>query len=224
MTQSNLPIAIIGGGPIGLAAAAHLAERNLPFVVFEAGPRVGDSALAWGHVQMFSPWQYCIDPAAARLLEATGWIAPEPEAYPTGRALVEQYLNPLAAHSAIAPFLRLNSWVVAVTRTGFDKMKTEGREHAPFQLHIVREQGDEEIVYARAVIDASGTYTTPNPLGANGLPAAGERALADRIVYGIPDLALAMPASACWWPAAATRPSMPSLTWRRWQSRRTAPA
>jgi 2-polyprenyl-6-methoxyphenol hydroxylase-like FAD-dependent oxidoreductase len=93
----------IGAGPVGLAAAAHLVERKMPFVVFEAGPRVGNSALAWGHVQLFSPWQYCIDPAAARLLETTGWQAPDPEGYPTGRALVEQYLGPLASHAAIAP-------------------------------------------------------------------------------------------------------------------------
>jgi thioredoxin reductase len=188
MNQNSLPIAIIGGGPIGLAAAAHLSERNLPFVVFEAGPRVGHSALAWGQVQMFSPWKYAVDPAAARLLEPTGWRAPDPESYPTGRALVEQYLDPLAAHPTIAPHLRIYSRVVAVARAGFDKMKTEGRERAPFQLHIARDDGDEEIVFARAVIDASGTYTTPNPLGANGLPAAGERALADRIFYGIPDV------------------------------------
>jgi thioredoxin reductase len=185
---SELPIAIIGAGPVGLAAAAHLVERKMPFLVFEAGPRVGHSALAWGHVQLFSPWQYCIDPAAARLLEATGWQAPDPESYPTGRALVEQYLAPLAAHPAIAPHVRLGRRVTDVARVGFDKMKTEGRERAPFQLHIVGADGAEEIVYARAVIDASGTYTTPNPLGASGLPAVGERALIDRIFYGIPDV------------------------------------
>ena len=38
------------------------------------------------------------------------------------------------------------------------------------------------------MIDASGTWTNPNPLGSGGLPAVGERALADRIAYGIPDV------------------------------------
>src|SRR5262245_149844 len=181
-TATELPITIIGAGPVGLAAAARLVERNMPFVLFEAGPRVGHSALAWGHVQLFSPWQYCIDPAAARLLEQTGWQAPAPESYPTGRALVEQYLAPLAAHEAIAPHVHLNRRVTDVARVGFDKMKTEGRERAPFQLHIAGMDGEEEIVHAQAVIDASGTYTTPNPLGASGLPAVGERALDGRIV------------------------------------------
>ena len=188
MNGQSLPIAIIGAGPVGLAAAAHLVEYSLPFVVLEAGSRVGDSALAWGQVQMFSPWQYDIDPAAARLLEAAGWHSPDPEAFPTGRALVEEYLAPLAGHPAIAPSVRLNSRVVAVTRAGFDKMKTSGRAQAPFQLQVAHPDGSEELLSARAVIDASGTYSTPNPLGASGLPAAGERALADRIVYGIPDV------------------------------------
>jgi len=188
MNQRPLPIAVIGAGPIGLAAAAHLAEYNLPFVVLEAGSAVGHSVLTWGHVQLFSPWQYTIDAAAARLLEATEWQSPDPETYPTGRVLVEQYLAPLANLPAIAPHIRLNSQVVAVTRAGFDKMKTEGREHTPFQLQIIHSDGSEELLTARAVIDASGTSTTPNPLGASGLPATGERAVADRIFYGIPNV------------------------------------
>ncbi len=66
-------------------------------------------------------------------------------------------------------------------------MKTEGREDAPFQVTVQTEHG-EEAVLVKAVVDASGTSRTPNPLGAAGVPAIGERALADRIFYGIPDV------------------------------------
>ncbi|MFO7170042.1 MAG: NAD(P)-binding domain-containing protein [Chloroflexota bacterium] len=187
MTE-RLPIAIIGAGPVGLAAAAHLHEYGLPFVVVEAGPRVGHNVLSWGHVQLFSPWSETIDSAAARLLESTGWRAPNPTSYPTGRALVERYLAPLAAHPAIQPALRLSRRVVAVTRAGLDKMKNAGRERAPFVLHLTGPDGSEETLAARAVIDASGTWATPNPLGASGVPALGERALASNIFYGIPDV------------------------------------
>jgi hypothetical protein len=41
---------------------------------------------------------------------------------------------------------------------------------------------------AAAVIDASGTWLTPNPLGAEGIPAAGEPNAGDRIEPGIPDV------------------------------------
>ena len=76
-------VAVIGAGPIGLAAAAHLLERGLNPVVLERGPEVGHAVRQWAHVKLFSPWEYAIDTAAARLLEPTGWNSPDPHAYPT---------------------------------------------------------------------------------------------------------------------------------------------
>ncbi len=188
MKTNQLPVAIIGAGPIGLAAAAHLLKRGETPIVFEAGPSVGAAVLQWGHIRLFSPWRYLIDRQAAALLEADGWLAPDPKAYPTGRELVGGYLIPLADHTRVQPHLHLNTRVVAVTRQGVDKMKTPGREKAPFVLRLQTASGEEQDVLARAVIDASGTYETPNPLGAHGIPALGERALRERIFYGIPDI------------------------------------
>jgi thioredoxin reductase len=128
-----------------------------------------------------------VDGAAAALLERSGWTAPPAEQLPTGGELVTRYLEPLAALPEIAPRLYLSTRVVSVTRQGFDKMKTPGREEAPFVVRVSRNGAEDEIL-AKAVIDASGTYSSPNPLGANGAPAIGERANADRIVYGIPDV------------------------------------
>ncbi len=183
-----LPVAIVGAGPVGLAAAAHLLEKGEEPVVFEAGARVGANVLAWGHVRLFSPWRYVIDAAAGRLLAEAGWLPPDGEVYPTGRELVEHYLEPLAALPALKSRIRLNSRVAQVTRDGFDKMKTTGREDAPFLLTIEGQDGRQEPFLARAVIDASGTTATPNPLGAAGLPAIGERQAAGRIFAGIPDV------------------------------------
>jgi len=88
MNQSTLPVAVIGAGPVGLAAAAHLLVRGETPLVLEAGATVGASVLAWGHVQLFSPWRYVVDAAAERLLKEAGWQAPPPDTYPTGRELV----------------------------------------------------------------------------------------------------------------------------------------
>lgn len=66
-------------------------------------------------------------------------------------------------------------------------MKSPGRERTPFLVQFTTAGGEEEYVLAQAVIDASGSYANPNPMGAAGVPAAGERAAASRIVYGIPD-------------------------------------
>jgi pyridine nucleotide-disulfide oxidoreductase len=182
---TELPVAVIGGGPVGLAAAAHLASRGLEPLVFEAGDAVGASVREWGHVRVFSPWDFNVDPVAAELLAATGWESPPGGAYPTGDEIVERYLEPLAG--ALGDRLHLGARVVGVTRVGVDKLRDAGREDAPFQL-IVEEDGEERGYLARAIIDASGTWATPNPLGAGGLPAIGERAHADRIAYGIPDV------------------------------------
>jgi thioredoxin reductase len=188
VSESSLPVAVIGGGPVGLAAAAHLLARGeTPFVV-EAGSAVGASIREWSHVRFFSPWKYTVDATCAALLEPTGWTLSDPDAAPTGGEIVERYLEPLAALPQIAPHLRLNTRVTAIARRGHDKMKTPGREHAPFVIRVECPDGTEAQVLAKAVIDASGTWRTPNPLGADGLPALGEVAAADRIFYGIPDV------------------------------------
>lgn len=184
----TLPIAIIGAGPVGLAAAAHVVVRGAVPIVFETGSTVGASVLDWAHVELFTPWRFSIDSAARTLLETSGWSAPDPEARPTGRELVTRYLKPLAALPVLAPHIRLGARVTAVGRQGIDKVRTEGRAARPFLLTIEHADGREEHVLARAVIDASGTWTEPNPAGAAGLPAPGERAAAPVIRYGIPDV------------------------------------
>jgi thioredoxin reductase len=187
METPRLPVAVIGAGPVGLAAAAHLVARGETPLVLEAGPAVGAGVSAWGHVRLFSPWRYNVDAAAARLLREAGWRDPDPEALPTGRELVARYLAPLAALPAIRPHVRLDTRVLAVGRPGLDKMKDAGRREAPFVLRVTSPRGEADLL-ARAVIDASGTYGSPNPLGASGLPARGEGRLAEAIFYGIPDV------------------------------------
>ncbi len=185
---SELPVVVIGAGPIGLAAAAHLAERGLDFRVLEAGDTVAASVGAWGHVRLFSPWRYNTDPAARRLLANTGWAEPNPDILPTGRDLVGDYLAPLAAHAAIALGLRLGTTVEGITRAGHDRVRTAGRDTAPLVLRVRTASGEVDEIEARAVIDASGTWTVPNVLGGNGLPALGEVENSDRITAALPDV------------------------------------
>ncbi|GAB2491433.1 NAD(P)-binding domain-containing protein [Streptosporangium sandarakinum] len=165
---TGLPVVVIGAGPVGLAAAAHLAERGIDFLLLEAGDRVAASIAQWGHVRVFSPWKYNIDAAARRLLEADGWSEPDPEWLPTGAELIDDYLAPLA--ELFGERMRLGATVSAISRLGYDRVRTAGREQAPFLIRLA----DGTELQARTVIDASGTYTSPNVLGASGLPAHGE--------------------------------------------------
>lgn len=185
------PVVIIGAGPIGLAAAANAAERGMDFVVLEAGPHAGAAVGEWAHVRLFSSWSELVDPAARRLLDASGtWTAPAGAAYPTGREWREGYLQPLAdvLDGTTGGQVRYDSRVVGVARAGRDLLVDSGRESDPFAIHVETPRGRERLL-AGAVVDASGTWTRPNPLGADGYPALGETENADRVTYGIPNFA-----------------------------------
>lgn len=185
--DTRLPVAIIGAGPVGLAAAAHLLERGIEPLVLEQGKEVGHSILKWGHVRLFSPWRYNIDQASRRLLAEREWQEPCPDEFPTGTQLVTQYLRPLAEHPDIASRLLLKTRAISITRKGFDLLSSAGRHGAPYVVRIER-GGQEEEILAQAVIDASGTYLTPNVVGADGVAAIGEKSNAGSIFYGIPDI------------------------------------
>ena len=186
----SLPVAVVGGGPVGLAAAAHLLERGLEPLVLEAGPAVGAAIREWGHVRGFSTWRYNLDAAAVRLLERHGWEAPRPTALPYGAQIVSDYLEPLAATPELAGRIRTGTRVLAITRRNLDKGRSSGREQAPFLLRISTAEGGTEELLARAVVDTSGTWTTPAPLGTSGLPATGEpEARAAGLITGpLPDV------------------------------------
>ncbi|GAA1679882.1 NAD(P)-binding domain-containing protein [Kribbella yunnanensis] len=179
------PVVVIGAGPIGLAAAAHLAERGIDFTVLEAGPGVAAAVAEWRHVKLFSPWRYDIDSAARRLLEqAGGWTEPAPGKLPTGGDLIDAYLEPLTKTPQLSGRIRYDAEVAAVTRVGFDRIRTAGRENAPFLIRLV----DGTELTASAVIDAAGTWRRPNVLGGSGIPARGEAVAADHIARALPDV------------------------------------
>jgi pyridine nucleotide-disulfide oxidoreductase len=183
-TRDDLPVVVIGAGPVGLAAAAHLAERGLPFTVVEAGDNPGAAVRQWGHVRLFSPWRYTIDPAAGRLLAEAGWVQPDPQVLPTGAQLAEDYLQPLADLPPLKPHVRYGARVVAVTRHGLDRIRSAGRDSTPLLVRLA----DGTDLLARAVLDASGTWTTRNLLGGSGIPAHGEQAAAGFIEPAMPDV------------------------------------
>ncbi|MGO1536873.1 MAG: NAD(P)-binding domain-containing protein, partial [Yaniella sp.] len=187
-TTPDLPVIVIGAGPVGLAAAAHLLERNVTPLVVEVGDHIAASIRAWGHTRLFSPWKYNIDDAARRLLETTNWDAPDPDALPTGQQFIDQYLTPLA--DALGDRVRMVARVVAVSREGIDKSRSLNRAETPLLVRIVAADGTEEDLAAHAVLDASGTWDQPNPLGRSGLTAPGELAAQaqGRITAPLPDV------------------------------------
>ncbi len=182
---ADLPVVVIGAGPSGLAAAAHLRGHGLSVLVLESGATAGSAVGEWGHVRLFSPWSELVDPQAEKLLADAGWTPPNPVRYPTGADWVADYLQPLA--DALGDSVRYGATVTAVTKSGRDRLVSSGRDDAPFTVHVRSATGTGHVV-ARAVVDASGTWTGPNPLGGDGVPALGETDAASHISYRIPDL------------------------------------
>lgn len=187
MQNNQLPVAILGGGPVGLAAAAHLAKKKIPFILFEAGSSVGHNLLSWGHIKVFSPWKFNIDKVAEDLLVDIGWKAPDKEGLPTGKEIVDTYFTPLSKHPLVQPHIHLNSQVLSVNRKGLDKMKTADRSTRPFVIKVLE---NKKVLYfeSKAIIDSTGTWNQPNPIGSGGVFAEGERDLQKHINYGIPNV------------------------------------
>ncbi|MFI6383680.1 NAD(P)-binding domain-containing protein [Streptomyces sp. NPDC050658] len=184
--DTALPTVVIGAGPIGLAAAAQLVERGIEPLVLEAGREAGSAVREWSHVRLFSPWAEVVDPAAEKLLAPTGWVKPDGATYPTGGDWASRYLQPLA--DVLGDKVRFGATVTGVSRQGRDRVVDADRERQPFTIHVTYADGSEERLVARAVVDASGTWSTPGPIGGDGLPALGERAAGEHISYRVPDL------------------------------------
>jgi thioredoxin reductase len=187
-TSETLPVVVVGAGPVGLAAAAHLWERGLEPLVLEAGDSPAAAVASWGHVRLFSPWRFDVDAAARRLLEPTGWVEPDPDGLPTGAELVGEYLEPLAQTSALRGRVEYGTRVVAIGRDGADKTRSIGRDSRPYRVRTQTADGEIHDVLAHAVIDASGTFGQPSPIGTGGLPAPGEAEAAAYLAGPLPDV------------------------------------
>lgn len=182
-----IDLAVVGAGPVGLETAAAAADAGLTAVVLERHD-VGHHVLAWGHVRMFTDFGRNTGPAGRRALH--GVELPEASAVLTGAEFHAAYLRPLAEALAGRVWIRENARVLDVSRDGLlkgDAIGDAARADTPFRL-LVEHAGREEVVRARRVVDASGTFGSPNRAGRGGIPALGERSCAPRFAYTPPDV------------------------------------
>lgn len=183
--DSKYPVAVIGAGPIGLAAASHLKKREIPFIVLESG-ELANNVRSWQHVTLFSPWKYNVDETAKELLQASGWTMPEEEKIPSGKELLEDYLVPLA--NLFKEKIYTNQRVIAITREETDRMKSTNRINKPFLVYVETKQGL-KTYKASAILDATGTWGNPNPAVSSGVFLPAEKGLKEKIDYHIPNVA-----------------------------------
>jgi putative flavoprotein involved in K+ transport len=116
MDPERFETVIVGGGQAGLATGYHLARRGRPFVILDAGQRVGDPWRArWDSLRVFTPARYSCLP---------GWAFPgDPWHYPT-KDEVADYVEAYAARFELP--VRSGVRVDRLTRQGDRYLVTAG--------------------------------------------------------------------------------------------------
>ena len=177
-------LAILGAGPIGLEAALYARFLGYDVEVLEHG-RVAQQVRQWGHVRMFSPFAQNCSPLGLAAIAAQDetYRPPQDDDLLTGHQWIDHYLAPLAATDLLSDHIHEHTTVVSVGRAGLLKGELatdEERGDYPLRILVVNALGEERIVEADGVLDATGVYGQPNPLGESGIPAIGERAARHR--------------------------------------------
>ena len=175
-------------------------------VVLEAGPDVAHAVRQWGHVRMFSPWEYNVDRAAERLLDAVrlehAAARPVSDRRRTGGAVSRAAGH---AHVAEGPHPHREPRHRRRPRRLRQGEDARAARRRPSRSATRTARAPRQLL-ADAVIDATGTWFSPNPAGAGGLPAIGEDAAS----------ASSMSPTACptcWAATARAMPARPSPCW-----------
>jgi thioredoxin reductase len=188
-------LAVIGAGPLGIECALYAARLGHDVQLYEAG-EIAQHLCGWEHIRMFSPWSMNVSALGLSVLDADGGRGGlfRSAECPTGADFREQYLLPLASSPPLSGRIHTHTRVLGVSRDRLLKSERIGspsRAERPFRLLIAQPGGEERTVHAERVIDASGVFSKHNWIGSGGLPARGERSLAARIDYGLPDIGAA---------------------------------
>ena len=185
-TLDQLPIVVTAQAPQSARAAAHLATRVLRYLLLEASMVWRRAFGAPAPLSVFSAVEDNVDRAAAEC--SSGMVASaDPEAMPTGWLRCCSLYPPSLSPRRSRPHIRYGARVEGVSRRGFDKVRAARASSHRSSSAFARQEARKRST-ARGVIDASGTWSTPNWMGGNGLPALGEEAAAARIQYGMPDI------------------------------------
>ncbi len=117
-------IAILGAGPVGLEAALAARAAGHRATVYEQAPTPAGNVRAWGHVRLFTPWDWNVSP---RMRAALGDAAPAGNGFPTGDELAGRLLDPVARSLDVRTGVR----VLGVARRGCSSTRRSARRHAP---------------------------------------------------------------------------------------------
>jgi hypothetical protein len=147
---------------VGIEAGLYARYLGYRVVILEQG-EIADHVLAWGHLQMLSPFSQVRSTLGLAALKAQDpqYHPPEPDARLTGRQWVDRYLLPLSRTDLLADEVRCHARVAGVGREHAQSPGAQHDEQRPgegFQIlveHAHRQQTHEQ---ADIVIDCTGVY------------------------------------------------------------------
>jgi len=177
-------VLVIGGGPMGVAAAIGAADRGFEVTLLERD-EIGAALRTWGPTRFFSPLRMNVSPAMRAHL---GDDMPDDDALLTGPEYADRVLVPLAGREPLRGRVRTGVRVLAIGRRGLTRTDFAGhplRHERPFRVLTA----DDETFEAEVVLDATGGMTLPRAIGAGGLPARGESRLVHRLIRTLGELA-----------------------------------
>ena len=177
------------GGPVGLAAAAHLVTRGVPVKLYEAGETVAANVRDWAHVRLFSPWRFNTDAAATAILREHGWQAPLPTRCRPAAISMRPISSRSLKHRRCAPSSKPARACATCRAQGIDKVVSRGRGDHPFALDDRR--SGRSLAHRSCARRHRRIRNMDKPKSCSArpaLPAVGEITFADRIAYGIPDV------------------------------------
>jgi cation diffusion facilitator CzcD-associated flavoprotein CzcO len=187
MPREPLRVAVLGAGPIGIEAALYAKACGLAVSVFERG-QVAEHLLRWGHVRLFTPFGFNTTALGLNILRGERRDLPGETDIITGRQFREAYLVPLAESVELLESMNLQSAVLHIGRAWALKKTEPDDGRRPFRLLVREASGAERIDTADVVLDSTGTYVTPNWLGAGNIPAVGELSARPHIAHGLEDI------------------------------------
>jgi hypothetical protein len=176
---------------MGLFAALEGVERGFDVTVLEKD-EPGAALLSWGPTRFFSPFGMNVPPAVRSVL---GGAVPDSEALLTGPEMAERILQPLARSRPLEGRVLAGHRVVGISRAGMIRTDFPGHPlRAERRFRVLAETPSGERTFeADLILDASGVTGQPCWMGDGGLPAAGERSLAERILRDLGSLERRLP-------------------------------
>ncbi len=184
-------VAVLGGGPAGVEAALYARFLGYYVLLIDAR-RIGSRLIRWGDHPLPADFATAASPLGLAALEAQEKLeqCPAPDATPTCKDFVEQYLLPLAKSDLIEECVHINCPVLSIGRAHWPKGKPvsiEQRAEDEFRILMKSPVRGEFSQLADIILDCTGEGRIAAGVGPGSSQAIGQQSNIEHCLLGIRD-------------------------------------